>query len=263
MRHRCADTFPRVRSAAVGRRSAACSRGLRSARHRRPWTRLGIPGYGISIPRRSTASACPSAGSETRCAPGTPIREALARLEGDGLIVREGNGRLHVAALLDRGEFEQLYVARLALEPLAASLAASGATGPELTQLRESITQMKPAARQGNSAGYASFLAADTAFHETIACAGRNRFLADAVHHLHSHHRLAFLYRQRGVSDWQVARREHALIADAIADRASERAEQLMRAHIGRSRQVLRAEFGSTLSDDSQYARPQLTPAPP
>lgn len=191
----------------------------------------------------------------------TPVREALARLEGDGLVMREENGRLHAAGLLDRAAFEQLYTVRLAVEPLAASLAAVGAAEPELLRLRHSIVQMSPTAERGSAAGYAPFLNADTAFHEIIAHAGRNRFLAEAVHHLHSHHRLAFLYRRRGVTDWQVARSEHARIAEAIAGRDRERAEHLMRAHIERSREVLRAGFDGAASADGPV-RPVPLPVP-
>lgn len=173
----------------------------------------------------------------------TPIREAMARLEGDGLVVREDNGRLHVADVLDRRGFEQLYAMRLALEPMAAALAAEAATRADVVLLRDTIAQMGASAGQGSSIGYAPFLGADTAFHDCIARAGGNRFLADAVHHLHSHHRLAFLYRHRGVTDWRVARDEHARIADAITARAPEQAADVMRAHIMRSREVLRAGF--------------------
>lgn len=170
----------------------------------------------------------------------TPVREALARLEGDGLVTREGNGRLHVADVLDRARFEQLYTMRLALEPLAASLAAAGATPADVSFLRNTIAEMGASAGQGSSAGYAPFLAADTAFHECIARAGGNGFMAEAVHHLHSHHRLAFLYRHRGVTDWRVARDEHVRIAEAIAAHQPEQAAAAMRAHIERSREVLR-----------------------
>lgn len=180
----------------------------------------------------------------------TPIREAMARLEGDGLVVREDNGRLHVAEVLDRAGFEHLYMMRLALEPLAAALAAESATETDVLLLRNTISQMGASAGQGSSAGYAPFLGADTAFHEGIARAGGNRFLADAVHHLHSHHRLAFLYRHRGVTDWQVARSEHVRIADAIAGRTPERAADMMRTHIERSREVLRAGF--TMAPDAE-----------
>ncbi len=66
--------------------------------------------------------------------------------------------------------------------------------------------------------------------------------------------------------DWHIACREHALTADAIADWAPERAEQLMRAHFERSRRVLRAEFDSVTLPDSlprTHARPiPARPAP-
>lgn len=193
----------------------------------------------------------------------TPVREALARLQGDGLVMREENGRLHVAGLLDRDAFEQLYAVRLAVEPLAAALAAVNAAEPEILRLRNSIARISPTAERGSAAGYAPFLNADTVFHETIAHAGRNRFLAETVHHLHSHHRLAFLYRRRGVTDWQVARSEHALIAEAIAKREPERAEHLMRAHIERSREVLRAGFDGAAATDGPVRPPPLpVPAP-
>ncbi len=192
----------------------------------------------------------------------TPVREALARLEGDGLIVREDNGRLRVALPLDRAAFEELYAVRLEIEPLAASLAAGGASDAELAGLRDCIAQITPAAGSGSSADYAAFVTADAAFHETIARGGRNRFLADTVRHLHIHHRLAFLYRRRGIVDWQVAGREHAQIADAIAARAPERAAHLMRAHIERSRDVLRTGFGNvTLLETAAQSAPPATPA--
>ena len=173
----------------------------------------------------------------------TPVREALARLEGDGLVVREENGRLHVATPLDRAAFEELYALRLDIEPLAAALAAKGATASELASLRACIAAITPAAGRGRSAEYGAFVSADAAFHETIARAGRNRFLAETVRHLHIHHRLAFLYRRRGIVDWRDAGREHAMIAEAIALRVPDRAADLMRAHIERSRDVLRGGF--------------------
>ena len=47
----------------------------------------------------------------------TPVREALARLEGDGLVLRSVTGRYHAAPQLDLEAFDQLYTMRLLLEP--------------------------------------------------------------------------------------------------------------------------------------------------
>ena len=176
----------------------------------------------------------------------TPVREALARLEGDGLVERAANGRLYAAGLLDRAAFEQLYQIRLLLEPAAAELAAAERTAAELAALRAGLAAMNPQAAQGRPVNYVTFVGADAAFHETIAGASRNRFLFEAVHHLHSHHRLAFLYRDHGVTDWRIARREHEAIAGAIGRHDAEGARDAMRGHIVRSREVLRGRFGRT-----------------
>lgn len=176
----------------------------------------------------------------------TPVREALARLEGDGLVVRESNGRLYAAGLLDRAAFEQLYQMRLLLEPAAAELAASEHAPAELSVLGANLAAMNPQAAKRSPVDYVAFVGADAAFHEMIARIGQNRFLCDAVHHLHSHHRLAFLYRDHGVSDWRIARREHEAIVAAIGGRDPEGAREAMRGHIVRSRAVLRCRFADT-----------------
>ena len=49
----------------------------------------------------------------------TPIREALARLEAEGLVVKTPpRGRYLVAPMLDAAAFDHLYEVRLLLEPI-------------------------------------------------------------------------------------------------------------------------------------------------
>ena len=50
----------------------------------------------------------------------TPIREALARLESEGLVIRKENGRYRTEPLLTKNSFHALYEVRLLLEPSAA-----------------------------------------------------------------------------------------------------------------------------------------------
>src|SRR5690348_15298938 len=47
----------------------------------------------------------------------TPVREALARCESEGLVVRRPNAGYLVAPLLDRAGLDDLYDIRLLLEP--------------------------------------------------------------------------------------------------------------------------------------------------
>ncbi|ADI04435.1 transcriptional regulator, GntR family protein [Streptomyces bingchenggensis BCW-1] len=56
----------------------------------------------------------------------TPVREALARCESEGLVVRRPNAGYLVAPLLGRTGLDDLYDIRLLLEPAAAENARHG-----------------------------------------------------------------------------------------------------------------------------------------
>src|SRR5882757_9423725 len=57
----------------------------------------------------------------------TPIRESLARLESDGLVIKEPLRGYRVSSRLTRAEFEDLFEYRLHVEPWAAGRAAERA----------------------------------------------------------------------------------------------------------------------------------------
>jgi len=70
------------------------------------------------------------------------VREALARCESEGLVVRRPNTGYLVAPLLDRAALDDLYDVRLLLEPSAAARAARYATTAEVSAMRGSLEQM-------------------------------------------------------------------------------------------------------------------------
>lgn len=171
----------------------------------------------------------------------TPVREALLRLEGDGLVIKRENGRYRTAPLLGSEMFEHLYEARLQLEPFAASLAAQHVTPAQLDILRRADGEMSKAPTGGVSAEYGQFAALDARFHDTVATASGNPYVRDAIHRLHSHYALARLYRHHGVIDAPAAVGEHHSILSAIESRDGRAAGERMRNHIERSRLHLRA----------------------
>ena len=65
----------------------------------------------------------------------TPVREALQRLETQGVVARDGRS-LFVASL-DHDQLGELYVVRAELEGLAARLAAQHAAPEEIAVLKE------------------------------------------------------------------------------------------------------------------------------
>jgi biotin operon repressor len=66
----------------------------------------------------------------------TPIREALARLESTGLVVREALRGYRVAPLFSPEELAELMEARIALEPHLARMAGVAGSGELVTELR-------------------------------------------------------------------------------------------------------------------------------
>ncbi|WP_027341022.1 GntR family transcriptional regulator [Hamadaea tsunoensis] len=156
----------------------------------------------------------------------TPVREALARLESDGLVVKRPMAGYTTTPLLTPGEFEQLFEVRLLLECAAAARAATQETsGVDFPRLP------RPVADRGY-AGHAAFTAADAAFHDAVAVAGGNPLLRDAITRLHAHlhvHRISF----PGAGTTEA---EHAAIVAAIRSGDPSGADSAMRAHLEAAR---------------------------
>ncbi|MEY1554916.1 GntR family transcriptional regulator [Yoonia sp. R2331] len=108
----------------------------------------------------------------------TPVREALQRLETQGLLTRDG--RSLIVASLDHTQMSELYVVRGELEGLAARLAARHATPEEVAVLRDMLEADK--ALKDDAQALAR---ANRRFHKQIHLASHNRFLVrqlDLVH---------------------------------------------------------------------------------
>ncbi|MGR3435507.1 MAG: GntR family transcriptional regulator [Shimia sp.] len=109
----------------------------------------------------------------------TPVREALRRLEADGIVVHRPRVGASIR-VLDHGEVVELYEMRIVLERTAAELAAKHGTEAEfdtLDALNEAIA---------TAGGPAASAAINGDFHRTLHRAGRNRFLLDAARALNN-----------------------------------------------------------------------------
>ncbi|WP_183488226.1 GntR family transcriptional regulator [Martelella radicis] len=71
----------------------------------------------------------------------TPLREALQRLEGEGLVLK-GNGRNYVVRQVDIGEYLQSLKLRLLIEPEAAVLAVPAIPRAKLIEVRREIQEL-------------------------------------------------------------------------------------------------------------------------
>lgn len=163
----------------------------------------------------------------------TPLREALARLESDGLIVNDPARGLAVMQL-DYNMVGELYFIREVLEGTAARLAAQHASEVELTIIDEICDQYRRA--MGDEAALSM---RNRQFHEALYRCAHNRYLVKTLNGLHD--ALALLGGSM-LSDPKRAEQtlhEHAEIVEAIKARDPDAAEQATRRHI-RTAQVAR-----------------------
>jgi DNA-binding GntR family transcriptional regulator len=172
----------------------------------------------------------------------TPVREALARLDSDGLVTKRPLIGYTVAKLLDAAAFEDLFAMRLLLEPEAARLAAPRIAA-DRRQQKEIADVAKAMATIPDGSGYAAYAGHaghDARFHDAIAAASGSPLLRESIARLRAHMHLYRLYWRSGIAG-QTAH-EHDRIVAALTTGAAEDAADAMRAHIQASHDRL-AEF--------------------
>ena len=165
----------------------------------------------------------------------TPVREALHRLEVQGLLRHEPH-RGMVVPTLDPQAVTELYVMREVLEGTAATLAAQHATDVEIDAMSVLIANDRkhpddPERMAGNN----------RAFHGAIHRASHNRFLMQSLKALDESNALLGPTTLKLEARRKQTIGEHEEIVTAIKNRDAAKAEQSMRQH-------LRAAFAARLA---------------
>ncbi|MFC7405694.1 GntR family transcriptional regulator [Georgenia alba] len=171
----------------------------------------------------------------------TPIREALHRLDNEGLVVRTHNSGYRVAEPMNREEFEELIDMRLLLEPAIARRAAEHIEPEALAELRDINAKMAEPAAEGQGSGYAVFARLDAELHDRIAQGARNRVMRTALTRLHTHVQLFRLNYTVQITSLAIG--EHDAVIDAIGARDPDGAAYAMRSHILASAERFRAGY--------------------
>jgi DNA-binding GntR family transcriptional regulator len=168
----------------------------------------------------------------------TPLREALRRLEMEGLIRLEAHRTVVIAPLTGR-ELDELYVIRIELDSLAAGLASAKAPDAQLAAIGE-LARQKPAKEP------VAQLERNRAFHRAIyASCGNGALIAylDQLWDRTDRYRLILVKEELVLG--AASRQDHIDIADAVADRDADRAARLTRTHIARSRALIASIMSS------------------
>jgi DNA-binding GntR family transcriptional regulator len=171
----------------------------------------------------------------------TPIREALGRLEGEGLVIKTHLIGYSAAQQISRRRFDELYDLRLLLEPEAAARAGRQMDERKLTELREVAGVMSR--RQGGDerVRYSAFARLDAVFHDRILEFAGNDLIRQTLAHQHTHfHIFRLMFHSRVTEE---ALDEHEALLAAFAAGDSKAAKRAMREHIERSRDRLLPAF--------------------
>lgn len=172
----------------------------------------------------------------------TPIREALSRLEREGLVRKEHLIGYSAAPQWTRKQFEDLYAFRLLIEPEAARLATVHMTPEALQQLENSAADMghgEPPVDRNTR--YSRFARADAQFHDAILKIAGNDVIRNTLSNQHVHlHIFRLMFHTRVT---QEALEEHENLLAAFRAGDPQAAFDAMRIHIERSRDRLLSAF--------------------
>ena len=166
----------------------------------------------------------------------TPVREAMIRLEKDGMVeVRPRHGMRVLPVSPD--DMREIYQVLTALESAAAeAVARSGVTPAELASLRAQVAEMEKALDRDDLDGWAD---ADKRFHRLLVTLTGNQRLQQMVSQLdeQAHRARVVTLRLRPKPVNSV--RDHARLVAAIARRDAESARRIHHDHRTRAGEML------------------------
>lgn len=187
----------------------------------------------------------------------TPVREALARLESDDLVVKEPLRGYKATALLTVNQMKDLFQFRGIIEPWAATMAAKQITPDGTERLKQELARGKAAENLGIDEAYAAMSQHDARFHSLIAELSGSELVLEAYVRTHCHLHLFRLYA--ALKNWMgsaktdaavvgelfelyyepksgfLALKEHEAIAQAVINGEDKKASELMLSHIQNS----------------------------
>ena len=156
----------------------------------------------------------------------TPVREAMRRLEAEGLLSHVPHVGV-VVTEIDSEMVTELYAMREVIEGTAAGLAAQHASPAEIHMLQEIVKAEKELAQEP-----ALLMRQNREFHDIIYRSAHNRYLLKTLNALHDSLVLLGKTTLGSKPRAAAAHSQHQAIVKAIAARDQPLAEELMRAHI-------------------------------
>jgi DNA-binding GntR family transcriptional regulator len=183
-----------------------------------------------------------------------PIREALTRLEREGLVIKQPN-RGAVVARLSPEDLAEVFSLRLAIERLAVVMAVRNAEPQHLDTMQAVIDQL--AALQAETLTEQQAAALDVDFHEILYQAAKHKRLYDTWATLKPQVYLFLLSRNVANADFRLYTvQSHQILLDTIRSRDEARAEAVIIEHVQSAYESIQKAYlpQNTSSDTSPNA---------
>jgi DNA-binding GntR family transcriptional regulator len=149
----------------------------------------------------------------------TPVRDALTRLAGLGLIDSTPFRGFTVLPDPTPEQIGQSFEARAAIETAAVRLGCERATEEQMAVIRELHTRIASQRYGARARSFTPFVRLNQEFHEALVATSGNEFLVDALQSLRHDALVARTRHGRGVPDLDAIVREHAAIVTALERR--------------------------------------------
>ena len=169
----------------------------------------------------------------------TPVREAIHKLEREGLLTKLPLGGFFVPNLT-RGDIEETFGIRSVLESYAARLAAIKHQGDDLHPLEEKIDEFQVAMDEGRIEELPRI---NTEFHDLLYALSRSPKLIRMINDLREQ-----IYRFRNIilkmeKIAKIGNEDHKKMLKAMKKRDPDRVEFLVREHILRGQKIVLEEL--------------------
>jgi DNA-binding GntR family transcriptional regulator len=176
----------------------------------------------------------------------TPVREAMLELSRDGLVEPIRNKGFRVTEMSDH-QLDEITQLRALIEIPTVAAVAKIVTPEQIAELRPLAERIRDCAEAGDIVGY---LESDRQFHLGILAVSGNELLVETVGRLRMQTRLYGLPTLEREHRLSRSGEEHLEILEALSSNDPDRAEALMRRHIGHVRRL----WASAASDDEAGA---------
>lgn len=170
----------------------------------------------------------------------TPVREAMRRLESEGLVVNQPF-RGAVVRTLDESHIRELYAVRELLEVAAVGWCALHANHANIRAIRDVLEEEARSLEEPRA-----LIDLNRRFHHEICKGAHNQFLVKTLGAIQSSFALLGKSNLLREDRARAAHREHRAILDAIEKRDREKAEEVARTHVQMSLKQRLKEYAKT-----------------